>query len=267
MKKLIFSAFMAVLALCLPASAESAARTVPVQVDGVALEGKAYLDGGVTYAPLRDLLEAMGGWTVRWDGGTGTAVAESQCGTLRLTADPDRDTLTLNGETRPAAVTVLEGRTYVPLRLTAEALGGSAAWDPWMGGAAVTTAGAEHDAVDYYWLSRIIYAASGADSLEGQIAVGNVVLNRVESGDFPDSIPAVIFEGAGEDVVQFEPVANGMVYQAPSDQAMEAARRVLAGETTAGNSLYFYAPALSQGAWINASRTYELTIGCHRFYS
>ena len=99
------------------------------------------------------------------------------------------------------------------------------------------------------------------------MAVGSVVLNRVESGDFPDSIPAVIFEGAGEDVVQFEPVANGMVYQAPSDQAMEAARRVLAGETTAGNSLYFYAPALSQGAWINASRTYELTIGCHRFYS
>ena len=43
---------MAVLALCLPASAESAARTIPVQVDGAALEGKAYLDGGVTYSRL-----------------------------------------------------------------------------------------------------------------------------------------------------------------------------------------------------------------------
>ena len=109
---------MAALALCLPASAEGAALTVPVQVDGAALEGAAYLDGGVTYAPLRDLLEAMGGWTVRWDGGTGTAVAESQCGTLRLTADPDRDTLTLNGETctqrgrkiRPGDVVCIAGQ-------------------------------------------------------------------------------------------------------------------------------------------------------------
>lgn len=263
MKRTLLCGILA--ALCLSGGARAAARTVPVQVDGVALESAAYLEDGVTYAPLRDLLEAMGGWTVRWDSGTGTAVAESDC--AALTADPDRNTLTVNGETHAGTVTVLEGRTYVPLRLTAEALGGSAAWDPWMGGAAVTSAGAEQDAVDYYWLSRIIYAESGAEPLEGQIAVGGVVLNRVESGDFPDSIPAVIFEGAGEDVVQFEPVANGMVYQTPSDQAMEAARRVLAGESTAGDSLYFYAPALSQGVWINASRTYEQTIGCHRFYS
>lgn len=262
MKRTLLCGILA--ALCLSGSAGAATRTVPVQVDGVPLESAAYLEDGVTYAPLRDLLETMGGWTVRWDRETGTAVAESDCATL--TADPDRNTLTVNGETHAGLVTVLEGRTYVPLRLTAEALGGSAAWDPWMDGAAVTSAGAEHDAMDYYWLSRIIYAESGAEPLEGQIAVGGVVMNRVESADFPDSVPAVIFEGAGESVVQFEPVANGMVYQQPSDQAMEAARRALSGENTAGNSLYFYAPALSQGTWINGSRTYWQTIGCHRFY-
>ena len=48
--------------------------------------------------------------------------------------------------------------------------------------------------------------------------------------------------------------------------ADEAARRVLDGENVIGSALYFYAPALSQGVWINASCTYQQTIGCHRFY-
>ena len=133
-----------------------------------------------------------------------------------------------------------------------------------MSGAAVTSAGAEHDAVDLYWLSRIISAESCGESMEGQIAVGNVVLNRVASREFPDTIPGVIFDKV--DGVQFEPVSNGTVYKTPTAQSVEAARRVLAGEQVIGKALYFYAPALSQGTWINANRTYYKTIGCHRFY-
>ena len=128
----------------------------------------------------------------------------------------------------------------------------------------MTSAGAAHDAADLYWLSRIISAESGGESMEGQIAVGNVVLNRVASREFPDTIPGVIFDRV--DGVQFEPVSNGTVYKTPTAQAVEAARRVLAGEKVIGNALYFYAPALSQGVWINANRTYYKTIGCHRFY-
>ena len=161
-------------------------------------------------------------------------------------------------------VYVENGRTYVPLRLVCNLLGGSAVWDPYLGGAAVTSAGAAHDAADFYWLSRIISAESGGECLEGQIAVGNVVLNRVASREFPDTIPGVIFDRV--DGVQFEPVSNGTVYKAPTAQATEAARRVLAGENVIGDALYFYAPALSQGLWINANRTYCKTIGCHRFY-
>ena len=100
--------------------------------------------------------------------------------------------------------------------------------------------------------------------MEGQIAVGNVVINRTQSADFPNSICAVIFDR--KNAVQFEPVENGTIYRTPSEKSMEAARRVLDGENTAGQSLYFYAPALSQGVWINANRTYYTTIGCHRFY-
>lgn len=239
-----------------------AARAVPVQVDGQTLSGVSYLEDGVTYVPLRYLLDALGGWEVRWDSEARAAVAVS--GSARLTADPAENTVTVDGESLSGQVTVTDGRTYVPLRLVTEALGGTAEWDPYLGGAAVTSAGAEYDAMDLYWLSRIISAESGGEPLRGQIAVGNVVLNRVESNEFPDTIPEVIFDRV--DAVQFEPVENGTVYRTPTAQAVDAAQRVLDGENVIGKAMYFYAPALSQGIWINANRTYSQTIGCHRFY-
>ena len=88
-------------------------------------------------------------------------------------------------------------------------------------------------------------------------------LNRVAAKEFPNTIPAVIFDRKHD--VQFTPVSNGTVYLPPTAKSVEAAKRVLNGENTAGKALYFYAPALSQGTWINANRAYLKTIGCHRF--
>ena len=259
MKRGILCGLLAAALLVLPARA---ARTVPVQVDGQLLTVRGTLESGVTYIPLRTLLDTLGGWSVWWDSAEKEVVAVSN--DVRLTADPEENTVTVNGQTYDGQVYVKSGRTYVPLRLTMNLLGGSAAWDPWLGGAAVTSRDASHDAADLYWLSRIISAESRGESLHGQIAVGNVVLNRVESPDFPDTIPGVIFDRV--DGVQFEPVKNGTVYDTPTAQSVEAARRALDGETVIGDALYFYAPALSQGVWINANRTYAQTIGCHRFY-
>lgn len=250
---------LAAASLSLPAQA---ARVVSVQVDGHTLDTVCYLDQGVTYVPLRSLMDAFGGWEVWWDSGEKEAVAATDH--YRLTADPAENTVTVNGTAYTGTVYVENGRTYVPLRIVTNALGGMAEWDPYLRGAAVTSAEAPYDAGDLYWLSRIISAESQGESLEGQIAVGNVVLNRVISEEFPDTIPAVIFDRV--DGVQFEPVENGTIYRAPTAQSVEAAKRVLNGEETIGKALYFYAPALSQGVWINANRTYLTTIGCHRFY-
>ena len=259
MKKAILCGLLAAALLSAPAKA---ARQVPVQVDGALLERRGTLENGVTYVPLRTLLDHLGGWELEWDSTKKQAVATS--GERTLTADPSADTIVLDGMEYGGSVYVENGRTWVPLRLTANVLGGSAVWDPWLGGAAMTTAESDYDAVELYWLSRIISAESRGEAMNGQVAVGNVVLNRVESEEFPDTIPAVIFDT--EDGVQFEPVENGTVYDAPTEQSVEAARRTLDGEEVIGDALYFYAPALSHGVWINANRTYYDTIGCHRFY-
>ncbi len=251
---------LAALVLAVPAGA---VRTVPVQIDGTELEAVCHLEGGVTYVPLRALLNALGGWEVSWDKGQRAAVAVS--GSSRLTASPAKGAVTVDGRTRSGRVYVQEGVTYVPLRTAVELLGGGVEWDAYFQGAAVTSPGAEHNAADFYWLSRIISAESRGEPLEGQIAVGNVVLERVESEDFPNSIPEVIFQYA-DGVVQFEPVENGTVYLDPTEQSVEAARRTLRGEKSLEGAMFFYAPALSEGVWINDNRTYLATIGCHRFY-
>ena len=251
---------LAALTLAVPAKA---ARTVPVQIDGTALDAVCHLENGVTYVPLRALLDTLGGWDVSWDSTKRAAVAVS--GDSCLTADPAADTVTVDGEARSGRVYVQEGVTYVPLRTAAELLGCAVEWDAYFQGAAVTSRSAEHNAVDFYWLSRIISAESRGEPMEGQIAVGNVVLERVASEDFPDNIPDVVFQQAGG-IVQFEPVENGTVYLEPTDQSVEAARRTLRGEKSLEGAMFFYAPALSEGVWINGNRTYLTTIGCHRFY-
>ena len=259
MKRILF---FSLLSTALLLQSVSAARPVPVQVDGSHLPNAAYVENGVTYVPLRHLLDAFGGWDTQWDSTLRAAVATSE--DMTLTADPAAQEITVGDDTYSARVTVENGRTYVPLRLITEALEGKALWDPYLGGAAVTSPDAAYDARDLYWLSRIISAESRGETEEGQIAVGNVVLNRVGSPDFPDSIPAVIFDR--KNGVQFEPVSNGTVYAQPAPQSAEVARQVLDGAVVLENALYFYAPALSQGLWINANRSYLTTIGCHRFY-
>lgn len=259
--RLFWAIPLAALALALPARA--AEREAAVQVDGRLLRASAYVEDGVTYAPLRTLLSALGeDWSVWWDAGAGQAAARSARRTLQ--ADPAAGTLSVDGSTYSGQIRVKQGVTYVPLRLLCQALDCAVEWDPYLDGAAVTTPQAAFSAVDLYWLARIIYAESGAEPMAGQIAVGSVVLNRVESPAFPNTVREVIFDR--KDAVQFEPVANGRVFLAPSSLSMEAARRALAGEKPVGGATHFYAPALSPGTWINENCVYQTSIGCHRFY-
>jgi N-acetylmuramoyl-L-alanine amidase len=266
MKKKMSAWLAAWLLLGLVVVPASAARTIPVTVNGALMSGAAYLEDGVTAVPLRSLCDALGGWQVSWDSTRQCAIAVSGSKTT-ISATPGERTVTVNGTVYETAfaIYIQSGRTYIPLRIICHALGLSVVWDRTLGGAAVSTGAAvNYSSDDLYWLSHIISAESGGESLTGQIAVGNVVLNRVASSEFPNTIQSVIFDRT--DGVQFEPVSNGSIYDTPTALSVTAAKAALAGTRPVGRCLYFYAPALSQGIWINANRTYYTTIGCHRFY-
>ncbi|MCT4564920.1 MAG: cell wall hydrolase [Maledivibacter sp.] len=118
---------------------------------------------------------------------------------------------------------------------------------------------------DLYWLSRIIHAESGAESYEGKMAVGNVVLNRVYSREFPNTVKSVIFEYF-RGIPQFSPVAEGTIYNTPSQESIEAAKHALNGAKPVGSCTYFFNPNKSAGKWIVENKTYVKRIGNHVFY-
>jgi N-acetylmuramoyl-L-alanine amidase len=120
-------------------------------------------------------------------------------------------------------------------------------------------------ATDLYWLSRIIHAEAEAEPYEGKVAVGNVVLNRVNSSLFPNTVKGVIFEYY-QGIPQFSPVADGTVYNTPSATSIQAAKAALAGQRPVGTATYFFNPDKSAGSWIVNNKTYVKRIGDHVFY-
>ncbi|BCJ88476.1 cell wall hydrolase [Effusibacillus dendaii] len=112
---------------------------------------------------------------------------------------------------------------------------------------------------DLYWLAHVISSEAKGESLEGQIAVGAVVVNRVRDPHFPKTIKDVIFAKG-----QFDPVREETIYNEPSSSAVEAAKRVLAGENPVPDALYFYNPNTATDPWIRNLRVVA-RIGNHAF--
>ena len=251
------------LAVLLFASEAQAREDVTVTVGGETVP--AFVEAGVTYVRLADLLEEMGGWETQWDHTSRTAWAETDLFTLDVPAQ--RSYVLADGFSFDTGGRSLlrEGRTYVPLRSMANLLGARVDFVDWDTPVRVLDIGtASCTEEDFYWLCRIISAESKGESLLGQIAVGNVILNRAASSQFPNKVKGVVFDR--KNGVQFEPVSNGSIYDEPTEQSILAARLVLAGVDAAGESLYFFNPALSKGQWVRANRTYDSTIGCHMFF-
>ena len=115
-----------------------------------------------------------------------------------------------------------------------------------------------------YWLPQIISSEAGNQPLAGQIAVGNVVMNRINSERFPNDIASVIYDMAG--AVQFEPVINGSIKNEPEGSSLVAAYLCLEGYNTAGNSLFFMNPSCGV-TWFDAELELVTVIGEHNFYN
>jgi N-acetylmuramoyl-L-alanine amidase len=114
-------------------------------------------------------------------------------------------------------------------------------------------------------LARAIHAEARGESFTGKVAVGAVILNRVSSPQFPDSIKEVILQ-RNKHTVQFTPVADGSINLAPDEEAVNAALEALKGTDPTGGALFFYNPSISSDQWIKTLPVVT-RIGNHVFAS
>jgi len=109
-------------------------------------------------------------------------------------------------------------------------------------------------------LARLISSEAGNEPYMGKLAVGNVVMNRVKSSRFPNSIEGVVYAQG-----QFCVVRNGMINREADQQSIDAAIDVLAGRrVTADDVIYFYNPKTAQDKWIR-TRQVASRHGNHNF--
>jgi N-acetylmuramoyl-L-alanine amidase len=110
----------------------------------------------------------------------------------------------------------------------------------------------------------IIEAEAGGEILEGKIAVGNVVLNRVADKRYPNTIYGVIFDF--KNGIQFTPAYTGTIYNTPSAESIAAAKMCLEGYEIIDGVLFFFNPRIATTDWISKNRPFAGRIGLHDFY-
>ena len=112
---------------------------------------------------------------------------------------------------------------------------------------------------DYDLLARIISAEARGEPYTGQIAVGAVILNRIEHPSFPDTLPGVVYQKGA-----FSCLDDGQFYEKIEDSAYRAATDAINGIDPSGGAIYYYNPKKATSKWI-FSREIITTIGNHRF--
>ncbi len=243
--------------------------TLTLRVGGARLSEPAAIINGITYIPLRAYADAIGA-SVSYNSATKTMTV-SKSG-LYMTATDGGYVIYAND--RPIFnfspnVLMSNGRMYVSLSSMMKITGYSATANS--SSVSITgrysplaAASAYYREDEVFWLARIITAEAKGESLIGQIAVGNVILNRVASPSYPNTIYSVIFDRKYG--VQFSPILDGSIYNTPTYTATLAAKICLEGTRLSSDALFFLNPRTAQSSWIVNNREYAYTIGGHDFY-
>lgn len=230
------------------------AEDAEVTVDGAHIFSKdlVVFEDGVLWAPLRLLSDALGAQEVGWDEGAQTATVTAPG--LTLSAAAGSLYFTANGRYfyAPGGVRLREGSTLVPLAALLRAFGATCEESP--DGSLAITSGDKpiesgdsfYSEEDVYWLSRIIYSEAGAEPFVGQIAIGNVVMERTLDPNFPSTVKEVIFDRRYG--VQFTPAYSGAIYMTPSNDSVIAAKLALEGEYIV-HALYFASRQAAETCW------------------
>ena len=250
-------------------SASADYANIPVHIGNKTVNG--YLVEEKTMVPLTVFAQAMDN-TSYVSGVSGNIVSVKTRG-ITVSAEHNGYYVEANGRCFYTDVSCryINGTLYVPIRAVARAYDAKVGWNDASRSVTITDKGGVCAAADevYWdgavlWLSRIIYAESRGESLLGKIAVGNVVMNRVDSKLFPNTIYSVIFDTKYG--VQFTPVATGAIYNNANAECIRAAKMVLEGTSVNDGVLYFMNPKIATSNWISKNRTFAFAIGNHWFY-
>jgi N-acetylmuramoyl-L-alanine amidase len=247
------------------------AERVAVYIDGARVQARtdAAIIGSMTYVSFKEYSVALGA----------SGAFPTPNGALRATAPG----LTIEARAgdcyiiangrylhAPSGCIEAQGDVLVPLRALTRAFGASIAWNGAQraayvksGGAAIAPGGGFYKSEDIFWLSRIISAEARGEPMQGKIAVGNVVLNRRDSPQYPGTVYGVVFDKRSG--VQFTPAYSGAINCNPSADCVIAAKIALDGGNTAGDSLFF--SSAHSKCWAASHRPFNGKIGNHNFFA
>lgn len=127
------------------------------------------------------------------------------------------------------------------------------------GSSQTSSSGTSYSNTDVTLLARLIYGEARGENFTGQVAVGAVVMNRVKSSSFPNTISGVIYQPYA-----FTAVADGQINLSPDATAIKAAKQAMNGYDPTYGAIYYYNPAIATSTWIFSRKT-TITIGNHVF--
>ncbi len=234
--------------------------------------GEVVVINGVTYVPMFRFASWLGNFQYSYSAKTKTANITGE--SLKINAKDGTLYIEANGRYfyTGEAVMLYQGEMYVPIKPLVKALNSHISYDTARQAYVVRSgdtrllksASQVYNSNDIYWLSRIISAEAEGEPMRGKMAVGNVVLNRMRSKQFPNTIYGVIFDTKYG--TQFAPVANGTIYKTPDADSIIAAKMCYEGYSLSSEILYFINPRASTSTWIANNRTFAFAIQNHYFY-
>jgi len=242
---------------------------VNLYINNEKVDVKSYLINDTTYVPLRAICEEIDDCQISWN--NGIAVVDS----IEVSMSVQQGSNYIEANERIIYHNQpnlnIDSRIYVPIRSLAKVYSLNVEWKDKT--KSVYLFGKPKGLIkgknfyteeDLYWLSRIIHAESNGESLRGKIAVGNVIINRKNRNDYPNTVKAVIFDKKYG--TQFTPVANGSIYNTPNSESIKAAKIVLDGYSINTEIIFFINPRIASNFWVTKNRTFVIRIGNHDFY-
>ncbi len=238
-------------------------QPAPIEIGRIQSEGTTY----VSLAAMAKALDESA--AAAWNGSTGTVTVTTA--NLTMTARLGDHYVIANGRYLYVAERVGQsnGTVMVPLSVVTKAFDAKLTWDAasgkilvQRGSGALMSGAAFYNQDDLFWLSRVIFAESGNQPLEGKMAVGNVVLNRVASPIFPNSVHSVLAQKN-----QFSTYKGGkLANRTPNESSVIAAKLVMDGGVVeeVKNALWF--DAMCSNSWAARNKACLVVIGGHKFY-